>query len=79
MTSKSKFIALIGTVGMLLTGSVLSAQGTPVALFLNSNLVASELMKTLIGSFSIVLVAPLTAVVSGLIFAGKQKIDPDSE
>ena len=65
--------------GYLTLLMMFAAQGTPVALFLNSNLVASELMKTLIGSFSIVLVAPLTAVVSGLIFAGKQKIDPDSE
>jgi uncharacterized membrane protein len=45
-----------------------SAQGTPVLEFLNSSLVASELVKTLIGSFSLVLVAPFTAVISGWIF-----------
>ena len=46
------------------------AQGTPVADFLNSTLVASELVKTLIGSFSLVLVAPLTALISGWLFGG---------
>ena len=45
-----------------------AAQGTPVFTFLNSTLVASELIKTLIGSFSLVLVAPFTAVISGWIF-----------
>ena len=46
------------------------AQGTPVTEFLNSTLVASELVKTLIGSFSLVLVAPFTAVISGRLFGG---------
>jgi uncharacterized membrane protein len=49
-----------------------SAQGTPVLEFLNSSLVASELVKTLIGSFSLVLVAPFTAVISGWIFFRKK-------
>ena len=47
---------------------VFSAQGTPILNFLNSSLVASELVKTLIGSFSLVLVAPFTAVISGIVF-----------
>ena len=54
-----------------------SAQGTPVLEFLNSSLVASELVKTLIGSFSLVLVAPFTALISGWIFACKK--NPDKE
>lgn len=54
-----------------------SAQGTPVLEFLNSSLVASELVKTLIGSFSLVLVAPFTALISGWIFACKK--NPDEE
>jgi uncharacterized membrane protein len=54
---------------------VFSAQGTPILNFLNSSLVASELVKTLIGSFSLVLVAPFTAVTSGILFgkSGEEK------
>ena len=55
-----------------------SAQGTPVLEFLNSSLVASELVKTLIGSFSLVLVAPFTALISGWIFACKKNPDEES-
>ena len=45
-----------------------TAQGTAFADILNNPLVAAETVKTLIGSFSLVLVAPLTAVISGWIF-----------
>lgn len=55
-----------------------AAQGTPVLEFLNSSLVASELVKTLIGSFSLVLVAPFTALISGWIFACKKNPDEES-
>ena len=55
-----------------------SAQGTPVLEFLNSTLVATELVKTLIGSFSLVLVAPFTALISGWIFCSK-KIETDDK
>ena len=48
---------------------VFAAQGTRVLDFLNNPLVAAEVMKTLIGSFSLVLVAPLTALSSALLFA----------
>ena len=54
-----------------------SAQGTPVLEFLNSSLVASEVVKTLIGSFSLVLVAPFTALIAGWIFARKKNSDPE--
>jgi len=50
---------------------VFAAQGTRVMDFLNNPLVAAEAVKTLIGSFSLVLVAPLTALASGLLFAGR--------
>ena len=40
-----------------------AAQGTPVAVFLNSTLVSAEVVKTLVGSFALVLVAPFTALV----------------
>lgn len=48
------------------------AQGTPAAEFLNNPLVASEAVKTLVGSFSLVLVAPFTALIAAGIFAGKK-------
>ncbi len=44
------------------------AQGTSPWEFLNNPLVASEAVKTLIGSFSLVLVAPFTALTAGLLF-----------
>jgi len=48
---------------------VFAAQGTPVTEFLNTPPVAAEAVKTLIGSFSLVLVAPLTALTAGTLFA----------
>ena len=50
---------------------VFAAQGTSVVEFLNTPLVAAEAVKTLIGSFSLVLVAPLTALVSGVLFGSR--------
>ena len=46
---------------------VFAAQGTRPLDFLNSTLVSSELVKTLVGSFGLVLVAPFTACVSAWI------------
>ena len=54
--------------GYLTLLMMFASQGTPVLEYLNSTLVASELVKTLIGSFSLVLVAPFTAVISGILF-----------
>ncbi|MBO4647805.1 MAG: YibE/F family protein [Lentisphaeria bacterium] len=45
-----------------------ASQGTAVLDFLNSTLVATEVVKTLIGSFSLVLVAPFTAFFAGWLF-----------
>jgi len=45
-----------------------ASQGTSPLDFLNSTLVAAEAVKTLIGSFSLVLVAPFTAFFAGWIF-----------
>ena len=50
---------------------VFAAQGTSVVEFLNTPLVAAEAVKTLIGSFSLVLVAPLTALVAGVLFGSR--------
>ena len=50
--------------GYLTLLMVFAAQGTPPLVFLNSTLVSAELVKTLVGSFGLVLVAPFTALVS---------------
>lgn len=46
-----------------------AANGTSPADFLNSTLVSAELVKTLVGSFGLVLVAPFTAFVAAALFA----------
>ena len=50
---------------------VFAAQGTPVLDFLNSTLVSAEVVKTLVGSFSLVLVAPFTALVGARLLGRK--------
>lgn len=44
------------------------AQGIPPINLLNTNYVAAEVLKTLVGSFGLVTVAPFTAIVGGAIF-----------
>jgi uncharacterized membrane protein len=44
------------------------AQGVPMANFFNLVYVAAEVLKTLVGSFGLVAVAPFTAVVGALVF-----------
>lgn len=48
---------------------VFMAQGTPVAMMLNYKYVAAEIVHTIVGSFGLVTVAPLTAITSGFLFA----------
>jgi uncharacterized membrane protein len=43
-------------------------EGHSPLLLLDNPLVASEAVKTLIGSFALVLTAPLTALISGIIY-----------
>ena len=50
---------------------VFMAQGTPVALMLNYKYVAAEIVHTIVGSFGLVTVAPLTAITSGLLLTQK--------
>ena len=50
---------------------VFAAQGTPPLDFLNSTLVSAEVVKTLVGSFALVLVAPFTAFVGAMALASK--------
>lgn len=55
---------------------VFMAQGTPVELMLNYKYVAAEIVHTIVGSFGLVTVAPLTAITSGLLLtrAGQRKL-----
>ena len=46
-----------------------AAQGTSPADFINNPYVASEAVKTIIGSFGLVLVAPLTAALGAAILS----------
>ncbi len=50
---------------------VFMAQGTPIINILNISYVAAEILHTLVGSFGVVLVAPATAVVSGVLLKSK--------
>jgi uncharacterized membrane protein len=47
---------------------VFMAQGVPPLNLLNTNYVSAEVLKTVVGSFGLVTVAPFTAIVGGLIF-----------
>ncbi len=53
--------------GYLTLLMVFAAQGTPPAVFLNSTVVSAEVVKTLVGSFGLVLVAPFTAIASAML------------
>lgn len=50
---------------------VFMAQGTPVEFILNYKYVAAEIIHTVVGSFGLVTVAPLTAITSGVLLAGR--------
>lgn len=47
---------------------VFMAQNIPMASILNMNVVAAEIMTTLVGSFGLILVAPCTALVGAFLF-----------
>ena len=57
--------------GYLTLMMMFAAQGTSPIDFINNPHVASEAVKTLVGSFGLVLVAPFTAVVGAWIFSRK--------
>ena len=52
---------------------VFMAQGTPLYNILNYKYVASEIIHTVVGSFGLVTVAPLTALTSGFLLAGRKE------
>jgi uncharacterized membrane protein len=45
------------------------AQGVPIANLFNLIYVAAEVLKTIVGSFGLVMVAPFTALIGGFVFA----------
>lgn len=59
-----------GFTGMLM---VFMAQGTPVQNILNLTYVSAEILHTLVGSFGLVLAAPFTAVLAGVILTNKDR------
>lgn len=52
---------------------VFMAQGTPIDNILNYKYVASEILDTIVGSFGLVSVAPLTAICAGFLLTNKAK------
>ena len=52
-----------------------AAHGTSPVDFLNSTIVSAELVKTLVGSFGLVLVAPFTAATGAILIGGKRNFD----
>ena len=51
---------------------VFMAQGTPLINILNMTYVSSEILHTLVGSFGLVLVAPVTAIIGGILFTSTE-------
>lgn len=60
-----------GFTGMLM---VFMAQGTPVQNILNLTYVSAEILHTLVGSFGLVLAAPFTAVLAGVILTNSDNV-----
>lgn len=58
--------------GYLTLMMMFAAQGTSPLDFINNPYVASEIVKTLVGSFGLVLVAPFTAFAGAMIFGSKK-------
>jgi len=52
------------------------AKGLPLRNILNAPFVAAEILNTLVGSFGVVTVAPLTAVIAGFIYRGVRDPKP---
>ncbi|RCX17132.1 putative membrane protein [Anaerobacterium chartisolvens] len=51
---------------------VFMAQGTPIQNILNLKYVSAEILHTIVGSFGLVTVAPITAVLSGILMASPE-------
>lgn len=48
------------------------AKGTPMLSVFNTNFIAAEILHTLVGSFGLVLVAPVTAIIGGYVYTVKR-------
>ena len=44
------------------------AQGMPIEIIINRGFISSEILHTIVGSFGLVLVAPLTAIIGGILY-----------
>lgn len=53
------------------SGAVIMAQGAPIEFILNYKYVAAEIVHTIVGSFGLVTVSPLTAITSGFLLTRK--------
>jgi uncharacterized membrane protein len=51
---------------------VFMAQGTPLEYIMNKNFIAAEILYTLVGSFGLVLVAPITSVIGGYLYTRRK-------
>ena len=71
-TTTTLLLAYSGSYVALLM--VFMAQGTPVEFILNYKYVAAEIVHTIVGSFGLVTVAPLTAITSGLLLTGNSAV-----
>ncbi len=49
------------------------AQGMPLESVINRGYIAAEILLTMVGSFGLVLVAPLTAIIGGYIFGARRR------
>lgn len=58
---------------------VFMGQGTPMINIFNLNYVAAEILHTLVGSFGLVAVAPLTAVIGGLLLTQRKHVLSSAE
>ena len=57
---------------------LLMAQGIPLTTIANSTLMAAEILRTVVGSFGMVLVAPCTALVGALLYGRHGSASPPS-
>lgn len=48
------------------------AKGTPMISIFNVNFIAAEILHTMVGSFGLVLVAPITAIIGGYVYTRKK-------
>lgn len=50
---------------------VFLSRGNPLETIINTNFISAEILQTLVGSFGLVLVAPLTAIIGGFVYCPK--------